>query len=175
MKIGTPNTFERHEQMQYGKNQYDLTLLDEELHQLAGAIAGVPYSAPPLDQPEIICFARRIEELTGYSADQILADRQLWINAIHPVDREQVFAAFTRCKNLGIPFEIEYRIIHKDGSLRYVIDEGEPVFNDKGQVTEIEGMITDVSEYKKARICVCQRNPEAKMLNNVNSGVFQKI
>ena len=67
--------------MQEQKNQYDLTLLDEELHQLVGAVAGVPYSAPPLDQPEIICFARRIEELTGYTADQILADRQLWINA----------------------------------------------------------------------------------------------
>jgi len=161
--------------MQEEKNQYDLTLLDEELHQLVGAVAGVPYSAPPLDQPEIICFARRIEELTGYTADEILANRQLWISIIHPADRERVFIAFSRCRNWGTPFEIEYRIIHKDGSLRYVIDEGEPVFNDKGQVTEIEGIITDVSEYEKARICVCQRNPEATRLNNVNSGVFQKI
>jgi hypothetical protein len=161
--------------MQEEKNQYDLTLLDEELYQLVGAVAGVPYSALPLDQPEIICFARRIEELTGYTADQILADRQLWMSVVHPADREQVFAAFTRCKNLGIPFEIEYRIIHKDGSLRYVIDEGEPVFDDKGQVMEIEGIITDISEYTKARICVCQRNPEATRLNNVNSDVFQKI
>jgi len=161
--------------MQEEKNQYDLTLLDEELHQLVGAVAGVPYSAPPLDQPEIICFARRIEELTGYTADEILANRQLWISIIHPADRERAFTAFSRCKNWGIPFEIEYRIIHKDGSLRYVIDEGEPVFDDKGQVMEIEGIITDVSEYEKARICVCQRNPEATRLNNVNSGVFQKI
>ena len=163
------------ELMQEEKNQYDLALLDEELHQLMGAVAGVPYSAPPLDQPEIICFASRIEELTGYTADQILADGQLWIHLIHPADRERVFAAFNRCKNRGIPFEIEYRIIHKDGSLRYVIDEGEPVFNDKGQVTEIEGIITDVGKSNKARICVCQRNPEATRLNNVNSGVFQKI
>ena len=161
--------------MQEQKNQYDLTLLDEELHQLAGVIAGVPYSAPPLDQPEIICFARRIEELTGYTADQILTNRQLWMNVVHPADRDRVFAAFARCKNWGVPFEIEYRIIHKDGSLRYVIDEGEPVFDDKGQVMEIEGIITDVSEYEKARICVCQRNPEEKMLNNVNSGVFEKV
>jgi PAS domain S-box-containing protein len=161
--------------MQEEKNQYDLTLLDEELHQLVGAVAGVPYSAPPLDQPEIICFARRIEELTGYTADEILANRQLWISIIHPADRERVFIAFSRCRNWGTPFEIEYRIIHKDGSLRYVIDEGEPVFNDKGQVTEIEGIITDVSEYEKARICVCQRNPEATRLNNVSSGVFEKV
>jgi PAS domain S-box-containing protein len=165
----------RYEAMRAEKSQYDSTLLNEEIDRLIETIAGVPYSALPLERPQIICFARRIEELTGYTADQILANRQLWMNIIYPADRDRVFAAFTRCKNLGIPFEIEYRIIHKDGSLRYVIDEGEPVFNDKGQVTEIEGIITDVGKSKKARICVCQRNPEATRLNNVNSDVFQKI
>jgi PAS domain S-box-containing protein len=173
VKIRTPNTPERHELMQEQKNQYDLA--DKELRRLLDSIVVIPYSALPLEQPQIICFARRIEELTGYTADEILANRQLWMSVVYPADRDRVFAAFTRCKNLGIPFEIEYRIIHKDGSLRYVIDEGEPVFNDKGQVTEIEGIITDVGESKKARICVCQRNPEATRLNNVNSDVFQKI
>lgn len=148
---------------------------NKELRRLLNSVVVVPYSALPLEQPQIICFARRIEELTGYTADQILANRQLWMSVVHPADREQVFAAFARCKNLGVPFEIEYRIIHKDGSLRYVIDEGEPVFNDKGQVTEIEGIITDVCKSEKTRICVCQRNPKAARRNYVNSDVFQKI
>ena len=161
--------------MRAEKSRYDSTLLNEELDRLIETIAGVPYSALPLERPQIVCFARRIEELTGYTDDQILADRQLWISIIHPADRDRVFAAFARCKNLGIPFEIEYRITCRDGSVRRVIDEGEPVFNDKGQVTEIEGIITDVSEYEKARICVCQRNSEATRLNNVSLGVFQKI
>ncbi|MCJ7719824.1 PAS domain-containing protein [Candidatus Bathyarchaeota archaeon] len=161
--------------MQNAKIQDVLYRLNVELHRFIDTIGDVPYSAMPSEKPEIICFARRIEELTGYTADEILADRQLWMSVVHPADRERVFAAFTRCKNLGVPFEIEYRIIHKDGSLRYVIDEGEPVFNDKGQVTEIEGIITDISEYTKAKICVCQRNPEVTKRNNVSSGVFQKI
>jgi len=164
-----------HEQMQKKKDQPVLTLLDEQLHWLIKAATEIPYSAPSLERPEVICFARRVEELTGYTADQILADRRLWINMIHPADRERVFAAFSECKNGGTPFEIEYRVIHKDGSLRYVIDEGEPVFNDKGQVAEIEGIITDVSEYKKARICICRKKPKVTKLNNVNSSVFQKV
>jgi len=161
--------------MRAEKSRYDSTLLNEELDRLIETIAGVPYSALPLERPQIICFARRIEELTGYTDDQILADRQLWISIIHPADRDRVFAAFARCKNLGIPFEIEYRITRRDGSVHRVIDEGEPVFDDKGQVTEIEGIITDVSEYEKARICVCQRNPEVTKRNNVSSGVFEKV
>jgi len=161
--------------MQEQENQYELTLLDEELHRLIGAVPQIPYSALPSEQPEIICFAEKIETLSGYSADQILADRQLWVKMIYTADRDRVFAALTKCRNHGIPFEIEYRIIHKDGSLHYVIDEGEPVFDDKGRIIRIEGIITDVSEYRKARICVCQKNPEVTKFNNVNSSVFQKI
>ena len=135
--------------MQEEKSQHELTLADEQFYWSSDSLTLVPYSALPSERSQIICFAGRIEELTGYTADEILADRQLWVNMIHPTDRQRVSAAFTRCKDRGTPFEIEYRVIHKDGSLRYVIDEGKPVFDDKGQITEIEGIITDVSEFNR--------------------------
>lgn len=68
---------------------------------------------------------------------------------IHPDDRKRVLAAFTRGKKEGTAFEVEYSIIHRDGSIRHIIDKGEPVFNDKGEITQIEGIITDISEGKK--------------------------
>jgi PAS domain S-box-containing protein len=157
------------------KDQDDMSLFEEELNCLIEAVCEVPYSAPPSEQPQVICFSRRIEELTGYIADQILADQQLWMNMVYPADRDRVFAVFAQCKNRGMPFEIGYRLIHKDGSLRYVIDRGEAVFDDQGQMTQIDGTITDVSEYKKARIRVCQRNPEVTKRNDVGSTVFQKV
>jgi len=161
--------------MQEWKGQPMLAQLDEEFYRLIASICEIPYSALPLEKPEIICFARRVEELTGYTADQILTNRQLWINIIHPDDRDRVFAALAKCKDMGIPFEIEYRIIHKRGLLHYVIDKGEPVFNDKGQVTQIDGTITDIREYQKAKIRVCQKNPRVTTSKSVNSSVFQKV
>ena len=156
------------------KDQDDLTLFEEELNCLIEAVCEIPYSAPPSERPQVICFSRRIEELTGYTTDQILADRQLWMNMVYPADRDRVFAIYARCKNCGIPFEIGYRLIHKDGSLRYVIDRGEPVFDDWGQMTQIEGTIIDVSEYEKARMCICREMPVASKLDDVSSTVFQK-
>jgi PAS domain S-box-containing protein len=161
--------------MQQKKEQPTMELLEEELHELIAA-AQIPYSAlpaEPADGGQVICFTESVEELTGYTPDEILADRRLWVNMIHPADRERVFAAFGRCKDQGTPFEIEYRVIHKDGSLRYVIDEGEPVFNDKGQVTGVEGTITDVSEYEKARICIYQEKPNVTTFNSANSSVYE--
>jgi len=142
----------KYEQMQDAKNQSILTLLDEELQQLFDSVTEIPYSALPLEPPQIIFITGRVKTF-GYSADEILADRQLWINMIHPADREQVLAAFTDCKDKGTAFEIEYRIIHKDGSVRYVIDEGYPVLNDKGQIMKIEGIITDISELRRVGVC----------------------
>jgi|GEM_PF-1820822 len=163
--------------MRARKKQHKVILKDKLLLQLLDVIiAGVPYSTPPLDRPEIVCFARRVEELTGYTAEEILADRQLWVNMVFPADRKRVFAAFAMCWKCGIPFEINYRIIHKDGSVYHVIDEGEPVFDDKGRIIRIEGMITAVGEYKVATIFDRRKIQEVvKSISNVGSSVLQKI
>jgi PAS domain S-box-containing protein len=163
--------------MQAGKKRHNVILKDKKLLQLLDVIiAGVPYSTPPLERPEIVCFARRVEELTGYTAEEILADRQLWINMVFPADRGRVFAAFAKCGKCGIPFEINYRIIHKDGSVYHVIDEGEPIFDDKGRITRIEGMITDVREHEGASISDRRKIQEiAEFNSSVNSSVLQRI
>lgn len=137
--------------MQDEKNEPELTLLDKELHRLIDTVAEVPYSAQPLERPQIFFIAGgSVERLTGYSAAEIYADNELWMNMIRPDDRERVCAAFAKCKSEGRGFEVEYRLTHKkDGSLRYVIDKGEPVLNDKEQITQIEGIITDVSKQRE--------------------------
>ena len=132
--------------MQETEIQYVLKRLHEELNEFVETIREIPYVALPLERPEIICFAQRIRELSGYDADEILADREHWANLIHPDDSQRVFAAYTECKNLGVSFEVEYRIIHKDGSLRRVMDKGEPVFNGRGDIIHIEGAIILVGQ-----------------------------
>ena len=160
--------------MQESKIQYVLDRLDKELHRFIDTIGDIPYVAMPSEKPEIICFAGKVKDLSGYDANEILADREHWANMIHPDDQKFVFDAFAQCKNEGTSFYIEYRIVHKNGSLRYVSDKGEAVFNNKGQVIQIEGMITPLGE---------SREPEGmplleiKQVTNcyVNSNNFQKV
>ena len=135
--------------MQEAKVQYVLERLSKELQRFVDTIGDVPYIALPSEKPEIISFSGKIKELSGYDANEILADREHWANMIHPDDREEVFAAFTRCKNEGTSFNIDYRIVHRDGSLRYVYDKGEPVFDDEGKVAQIEGLIALIGESEK--------------------------
>jgi PAS domain S-box-containing protein len=132
--------------MRESKIQFVLERLNKELLRFIDTIGDIPYVALPPEKPETICFADKIKELTGYDANEILADRRHWANMIHPDDRERVFAALSRCKDDGASFEIEYRIIHKDGSLRYVLDKGEPIFDEQGKVIQVEGIVSAIGQ-----------------------------
>jgi len=161
--------------MQEPKIQYVLERLSKELYRFIDTVGDVPYIASPSENPEIICFAGKIEELTGYDANEILADRQHWANIIHPDDREQVFAALDRCKDSGTSFEVEYRIIHKDGTLRYVMDKGEPVFNNKGEINQVEGIISAIGSSETTENIPISETPKVTMFSNGNLGILQKI
>jgi len=157
--------------MQESKIQYVI----EELLRFIDALGEIPYVALPLEKPHVICFCEKIKELCGYDTDDILADRQHWEKIIHPNDRKRVFAAFARCKNEGMPFNIGYRIVHKDYSVRYVNDKGEAVFNDKGEIIQIEGTITPLRIITKSESIPLLEIKEVPMFNNVNSNCFQKV
>jgi PAS domain-containing protein len=161
--------------MQESKIQYVLERLKKELHRFIDALGEIPYVALPSEKPDIICFCAKIKELCGYDADDILADRQLWEKMIYPEDRERVFAAFAGCKNKGVPFNIGYRIVHKDYSVRYVNDKGEPVFDNRGEITQIEGTMTPLREIAKTKNIPLLEFEKATMSNNVNSNCFQKV
>jgi PAS domain S-box-containing protein len=161
--------------MQEANIRYVLGRLGKELRRFIDTIGDVPYTALPSEKPEIICFSGKIKELNGYDANEILADREQWTNIIHPDDQERVFAAFAKCKNCGEPFEIKYRMIHKDGSLRYVCDKGKPVFNNEGQITHVEGLITPLGESGKPQDMPLLEIKELKKPDSVNTNHFQMV
>lgn len=157
--------------MKEERYQSVLALLDERLRRFIEIIGDIPYIALPSEKPEIICFSGKIKELTGYDVNEILADREHWENMIYLYDREQVFAAFSRCKDSGASFEIEYRIIHKDGSLRDVLDRGEPVFDDKGEIIQVEGIISAVGQSGEPENRPLSEITKVTKVSNVNLSV----
>ena len=152
--------------MQEAEIKYVLKMLYEELAQLAEAVREIPYLALPSERPEIICFAEEIKELSGYDANEILADRDCWANLIHPDDRQKVFTAYNKCKNEGVSFKVKYRIIHKDGSLHYVMDKGKPVFDHKGNTIHVEGAIIPVSQSKRTKSIAISDMPNVTAFSN---------
>ena len=91
----------------------------------------------------------QIEHLLGFSADEWIADRELWWKRVHPEDRDRLEAEEQRCVETLEPLSIEYRMLTRDGRVVWVRDEGaygRP--GDRGVL--VEGVMIDVTERRLA-------------------------
>jgi PAS domain S-box-containing protein len=87
----------------------------------------------------------------GEAMDQLIHPDDLWI------DRQQLKAPLLA----GKPCRADLRIVRQDGDIRHVEARGEPIFDDKGNVTHWVGTLFDISDRK--RIEEKLRRSEAEM------------
>ena len=92
----------------------------------------------------------QIEEITGYTTDEWMADPRLWERAVHADDIERVLAAENAAAHEDIPLDIAYRIQRRDGKMIWVRDRASAGLAGADGVVVVEGLITDISEQKAA-------------------------
>jgi PAS domain S-box-containing protein len=92
---------------------------------------------------------RVYETIFGRSIDSLYADASSWLPAVHPDDRARVEQACAEA--LTRPgFDAEFRVVHPDGTLRWVRNRLFPVKDVSGQIVCSVAMAEDVSERKHA-------------------------
>lgn len=89
--------------------------------------------------------------LTGYSVEELLAID--FINIIHPEDKN-IILSLTKNPGAGNYEPKEYRIICKDGSVKWVKDVSNTTFNDSDSIADVEGFITDITREKAENIAI---------------------
>ncbi len=93
--------------------------------------------APGVDDPEI--------HITHSAAGMLQGQ---YFHAIHPEDRNIFEETIQGAINHGQNYELEHRIICPDGTLRYLLVRGQPIFNNRGQVTRLFGTSLDITHQK---------------------------
>jgi PAS domain S-box-containing protein len=91
----------------------------------------------------------QIRALLGFTDEEWEADRSFWRNRLHPDDREAVLARTAASERDGVPFEMEYRYLAKDGSVVWVRDSA--VILDRtpdGRPWRFQGVMMDVTGRK---------------------------
>ncbi|MGA3114998.1 MAG: PAS domain S-box protein [Syntrophobacteraceae bacterium] len=89
--------------------------------------------------------------LTGYEPEDLIDNARLSYNdLIHPEDQESVWQDVQRALAAGEPFQLLYRILAADGTLKWVWEKGSGVLDDNGALIALEGFITDITERKQA-------------------------
>jgi hypothetical protein len=75
---------------------------------------------------------------------------EFFFSKFHPEDRERVVDLFQRAENEKTDFQVEYRIVLQDGTIKYLYTTGHPILNSSGDLIEFVGTALDVTERKHA-------------------------
>ena len=91
------------------------------------------------------CFA-----VTGYSPEEFESDQYLWHRIIFPEDRDAVLHSLMQAAKDGAAFEVEHRLIRKDGEIRWVRNKQVPRRDTAGRIVSYDGLMSDITEKKRA-------------------------
>ncbi|MEZ0246739.1 MAG: PAS domain S-box protein, partial [Methylophilaceae bacterium] len=113
--------------------------------------------------------------LTGYAPSDMLYNKRISYEQItHPADRTWVRSRFAEVSAKGKAFEAEYRIVHADGGIRWVLERGLPLFNESGEVEALEGFIQDITLRKRSEEVALEAEERYRSIfENAIEGIYQ--
>ena len=120
-----------------------------QLATLLNNLPGVAYrcEANPPWRMEFVSNA--VREVTGYGVEDIQRSDLGWAQLIHDDDLESIQEQIAEAVAAKRPFSVRYRIIHRDGEVKWVHERGEASYH-HDQPQFIEGFIWDVSDQQAA-------------------------
>jgi diguanylate cyclase (GGDEF)-like protein/PAS domain S-box-containing protein len=100
-------------------------------------------------QSNVVYFSPRWKSMLGYEESEVGDQPQEWFDRIHDADRERVNEEVAAHQKGLVPqFESEHRVLHKDGTFRWMLCRGLAVQNGSGKTLRMVGWQTDITEGK---------------------------
>ena len=121
----------------------DLVESEEKYRTLVENVPLVVYRVTP--KGEILFVNQFVEELIGYSPVEILRFPSLWSEVLYDEDRQRVTELRQKSQEEGQEHIAEYRVLHKDGRIVYVVDHAIPFRTVDGLASRVDGIIMDVT------------------------------
>jgi len=126
-----------------------LTGSEKQFRTLVSNIPGAVFrcSAGPERVIEFITDA--IQDISGYPAsDFFYNSRRSYSSIIHSEDRAMVANSILKEIQKKKPYAVEYRIIHSDGKMRWVYENGQGLFDKDKELLWVNGAILNITERK---------------------------
>lgn len=130
---------------------------EERYRRISASVTDYTYSVSVKDGRNVdITHTPTCVAVTGYTSGEFSNTPSLWLDIIHPDDRDLVLK-FTEGLFTGVKGRaIEYRIKHRNGAWRYVVNHPLLHFDREGNLVAYEGLVRDVTEQKEIELSLFQ-------------------
>jgi PAS domain S-box-containing protein len=105
-----------------------------------------------------------VQRLLGISEAEWLANPRLWIERVHDEDRARVEREWNAAHEAGRRFSAEYRMIARDGQVRWFRDEAQLLCDAHGSPLHIQGVMLDVTDRRTAEEALRAREEQFRRM-----------
>ncbi|MGE0448857.1 MAG: PAS domain S-box protein [Vicinamibacterales bacterium] len=116
---------------------------EERCRQITDSISEV-FWLTTVDKSEIQYLSPAFDSIWGRSRTEAMTIPTVWMDAIHPEDRDRVIKAAATEQVRG-DYDEEYRIVRPDGEVRWIRDRAFPVRDEDGRVVRVAGVAEDIT------------------------------
>ncbi len=120
-------------------------------------------------------WSDEVYRIFGYQPGEFAASYEAFLEAVHPEDRERVNKAYTESVANRTSYDIEHRLLLRDGTLKYVNERCQTFYDDDGRPLRSIGTIQDITERKEVENAlhheITQRNRIERALQEVAAAV----
>lgn len=123
----------------------------EQIKSIISNLLGFTYRCKPDDEWTMLFISSQVEDVTGYKPESLTGNAEIpYKSIIHKEDLAHVKETLTKALNNKSQFDLEYRIIKKNGENIWVHEAGRGVYDKEGSIVYIDGIVTDISAKKEA-------------------------
>jgi PAS domain S-box-containing protein len=142
--------------------------LEERYRGIVENLPGFVYTASIDGAGSTTYASRQVEDLLGVAAADYIADPNSWERSIHPDDRTWVRERFYQSVTAGERFDSEYRVVARDGSVRWVRDQAVIIHDSAGRPLYAQGVTLDVTERRFAEQALMENEAKNRFLANMS-------
>lgn len=125
----------------------------------------VLFKRSPIDNLKVDYVSSNISNF-GYTAKDLISGQLTFRDLIHPDDLERVLQEIEEKNKLNIlSYEQEYRIITRDGAVRWINDSTYVLKDRNNVIINYQGILNDITERKLAEIENLKKNRNLKILS----------
>jgi PAS domain S-box-containing protein len=103
---------------------------------------------------EIIYLSPSFEQMSGYSTQQALNESIFFTYLVYPEDRLKHASAFNEFLDYNQEYRCEYRIVAKDGNIKWVLERGFKIADRQNNINWIGGITEDITERKQVETII---------------------
>lgn len=123
----------------------------------------------------VMIWDERMYELYGITKDAFLNNIDVWINGLHPEDKQMAIDASNAALAGGKEFDIAFRVLHPDGNVLYLKGNGIVIRDEEGNPLRMIGINKDITESKRAEEQLLQAKERAEESDRLKTAFLNNI